>query len=75
MATFLDDLFPGLSNVGAEVGAELKHMGAQGAHELAAALFSGSSFVMYPRGQHDDGPGIHGQEGQEHQQEHAGREM
>lgn len=72
MATFLDNLKEGLSNAGAEIGAELKHMGAQGAHELAAALFNGSAFVMYPRGGHDDGPGIHGQE---QQQEMGGREM
>ena len=38
-----------------EMRAELKQMGAHGSHELAAALFNGSSgFVMYPRGHHDD---------------------
>jgi hypothetical protein len=31
-----------------EVGAEMSHLGKQGAHELAAALFNGSAFVMYP---------------------------
>ena len=37
-----------------EMGGELKQMGAHGSHELAAALFGGSAFVMYPRGHHDD---------------------
>jgi hypothetical protein len=47
---------PGLSlgNILSDVGAELKQMGAHGAHELSAAIFNGSSYVMYPRGQHDD---------------------
>ena len=44
-----------------EIGAELKQMGAHGAHELAAAIFTGSSFVMYPRGSHED-HGVHGPE-------------
>jgi len=42
-----------------EVGGELKQMSAHGSHELAAALFSGQGFVMYPRGSHDDQPDIH----------------
>lgn len=44
--------------------------GPQGAHEAAAALFNGNAFVMYPRGKHDDGHGVHGQEqeGQQHAQ-------
>ena len=37
-----------------EMWAEAKHMGAHGAHELSAAIFSGSAHVMYPRGHHDD---------------------
>lgn len=37
-----------------EIGAELKQMGPHGAHEMAATLFNGSAFVMYPRGHHDD---------------------
>ncbi len=32
-----------------DVGAELKHQVSAGAHELAAALFTGQGFVMYPR--------------------------
>ena len=36
-----------------EMGSEIKQMGAHGAHELAAALFNGSAFVMYPRASHE----------------------
>ncbi len=50
-----------LSNAPAQIGAEMKHQVSQGAHELAAALFNGSGFVMYPRGGRDD-HGIHGPE-------------
>ena len=44
---------------------ELRHAGAHGAHELAAALFNGSGYVMYPRGSKDDpqqdqGHNVHG---------------
>jgi hypothetical protein len=48
---------PGLSfkDIISDVGAELKQMGAHGAHELAAAIFNGSPYVMYPRGNHDGG--------------------
>jgi len=47
---------PGLTlkDILQDVGAELKQMGAHGAHELAAAIFNGSAFVMYPRGTHED---------------------
>lgn len=47
---------PGLSweKIKNDIGSELKHQGQQGAHELAAAIFSGSAFVMYPRQGHDD---------------------
>jgi hypothetical protein len=48
-----------LGNAPGEIAAELKQIGAHGAHELAAALFNGSSFVMYPRGSRDD-QGVHG---------------
>jgi hypothetical protein len=37
-----------------EVGAEVVHQVGAGAHELAAALFNGSAFVMYPRGSKED---------------------
>jgi hypothetical protein len=55
---------PGLKTMGPEIGAELKHMASMGAHEMAAALFNGSAFVMYPRGTRED-HGVHGPEGQE----------
>ena len=54
-----------------EMGGELKQMGAQGAHELASAMFNNSAFVMYPRGTHDD---AHQQPEQAQIQEN-GREM
>jgi hypothetical protein len=63
---------PGLSDFVPEVKAELKQMGSHGAHELAAALFNGSGFVMYPRGGKDD-HGIHGPaSSQEQVQDHHG---
>jgi hypothetical protein len=37
-----------------EIGAEVKHQVAFGSHELAATLFNGSAFVMYPRGTRED---------------------
>ncbi len=52
---------PGLKNIIPDVKAELVHQIGAGAHELAAALFNGSAFVMYPRGGKDD-HGIHGPE-------------
>jgi len=39
----------------------MRQMGAHGAHELAAALFNGGAFVMYPRGSRED-TGVHGPE-------------
>jgi hypothetical protein len=59
---------PGLSldKIMGDVGHELKQQVAFGAHELAAALFNGSGFIMYPRGSRDDhgkdGHGVHGPE-------------
>jgi hypothetical protein len=53
------------------MGSELKQMGAHGSHEVAAALWNNSAFVMYPRGTHDD---AHQQPEQAQIQEH-GREM
>jgi hypothetical protein len=61
-------LAPGLSldKIVGDVGHEMKQQVVSGAHELAAALFSGSGFVMYPRGTRDDhgkdGHGVHGLE-------------
>jgi hypothetical protein len=37
-----------LSDVGEELAQQMQH----GAHEAAAGLFNGSSYVMYPRGDH-----------------------
>jgi len=59
---------PGLSwdKIVGDVGHEAKQQVAFGAHELAAGLFNGSGFVMYPRGSRDDqgkeGHGVHGPE-------------
>jgi hypothetical protein len=59
---------PGLSldKIVGDVSHEMKQQLAFGAHELAAALFNGSGFVMYPRGARDDqgkeGHGVHGPE-------------
>jgi len=77
-----DSVKVGISNAIPQIGAELKQMGAHGAHELAAALFNNSGFVMYPRGTRDD-HGVHGPEGGKEGQvatdgpehEHGGREM
>ena len=45
-------LLPGLTlgKILSDIRSELKDMGAHGVHEMAAALFNGSGFVMYPRG-------------------------
>src|SRR5215469_9170992 len=45
---------PGLKDFVPEVKAELSYQAGAGAHELAAALFDGSAFVMYPRGGKED---------------------
>jgi hypothetical protein len=84
---------PGLSldKIVGDVGHEMKQQAAFGAHELAAALFNESAFVMYPRGARDDGKDGHGVHGPEQgqgeqsfieklqqegqQQERGGREM
>jgi len=49
---------------------------AHDAHEMAAALFRGDAFVMYPRTNQGKGP-EHGlpQETQEQEQSRGGREM
>ncbi len=58
----IDSFAPGLKDAPGEIGAELKDMAAHGAHELAAALFNGSAFVMYPRGGSREDHGVHGPE-------------
>ena len=62
----MDGLYPGLKDAPAEIGAEMKHMAAQGAHELAAALFNGSAFVMYPRGVKEDSQHMQPEQQPEH---------
>jgi hypothetical protein len=58
---FVKHNFPGLSldKIVGDIGHELKHQFDMGRHELAAALFNGSAFVMYPRGTRED-HGVHG---------------
>ena len=72
---------PGLKDLIPEAKAQLTHMAAHGAHELAAALFNGNqggnAFVMYPRSTGKDDPareqnqhqghGVHGPEAQREQ--------
>jgi hypothetical protein len=69
-----------LSNAPAQIGAELKHQVGQGSHELAAALFNGSGFVMYPRGTGKDDLALQGPQHEEQlakegpeQQQNTGR--
>jgi hypothetical protein len=65
---------PGLSwdKIVGDVGHMVKQEVAAGAHELAAALFNGSAFVMYQRGSREDpgkdGPGQAQAQGQDQQQ-------
>jgi hypothetical protein len=71
---------PGLKNVGHDLKEELTYQAGAGAHELAAALFNGSAFVMYPRGGKED-RGVHGPEhdlghdSQQQEMERGGRSM
>jgi hypothetical protein len=69
---------PGLTlkDILQDVGAELKQMGAHGAHELAATLFNGSPFVMYPRAGHDNVEDPqHGLPAEQTKEHDLGREM
>jgi hypothetical protein len=76
--------FPGLDGqkMGQDLGNEIVQQTQAGAHELAAALFNGSAFVMYPRGTRDD-HGVHGPEKEQPtppqqrqpEQERGGREL
>lgn len=63
-----------LKDILQDVGAELKQMGAHGAHELAATLFNGSPFVMYPR-QHDVEDPQHGLAPEVQKEQSKGMEM
>lgn len=49
---------PGLSlaKVFGDITAEIENQVEHGSHEVAAMLYTGSPFVMYGRGGHDDGP-------------------
>jgi hypothetical protein len=46
-------VLPGLSlnKILTDIGKELQDVTKHGSHELSAALFTGSAFVMYPRGE------------------------
>lgn len=71
---------PGLSldKILSDVGQELKQQMAHGSHEMAAALFRGDAFVMYPR-EGKEAAGLHGhglpEQMQRQEQERVGREM
>jgi hypothetical protein len=60
---------PGLKDMIPEAKAELKQMGAHGAHELAAALFSGHAYVMYPRSKENEPSQEQAQDGETMQQD------
>ena len=69
---------PGLSlrEIFSDIKAEMKDQLAHGSHELAAALFNGSPFVMYARGGRDDNEPQHGSpEVQQQERDRGGREM
>jgi hypothetical protein len=73
------ELWERLKEAPREMGAELKQMGAHGSHELAAALFNGSAFVMYPRASRENQQRVEDpQQGvspeAQKQQEHGGME-
>ena len=76
----MSKILPGLSlgKILSDVGTEVKHISAQGSHEIAAALFGGSGFVMYPRagqeGQSVEDP-QHGLPEKQQEQLREGREM
>jgi hypothetical protein len=69
---------PGLSlrEIFSDIKAEMKDQLAHGSHELAAALFNGSPFVMYARGGRDDNEPQHGSpEVPQQERDRGGREM
>ena len=74
MRDWLQTLNEGAKEAARQMGAELKQMGVHGSHEVAAALYNQSAFVMYPRGTHDDQPDVQHGLPQQAQMEH-GREM
>lgn len=75
----MSGLFDRLSEIGPEVGAELKRLGTQGQMELANALFNGNAFVPYGPGQYTPTPEMekfgHEQQIETPQLERGGMEM
>lgn len=64
-----------LSKILGDIGNELKNQAAHGGHELAAALFNGSPFVMYPRTKEGKEDPEHGLSEKQQEQDRGGREM
>jgi len=62
-----------LSKILSDVGKELTEQAKHGGHEVAAALFNGSAFVMYPRTKDGKDEPQHGLPEQE--QSRDGREL
>src|SRR6185437_7819592 len=78
LIAFRDALAPGLSleKITGDLGKEFDHQIAAGAHELAAALFNGNAFVMYPRDGKEDQPSHEqAQDGQGMQQDMPGQHL
>jgi hypothetical protein len=75
----LAEAFPALKDFKSDLVNEGVHQVGAGAHELAAALFNGSGFVMYPRqtGHDDQNHGVNGPDVQapETPQVESGNEM
>jgi len=87
----IQSIMPGLSmeKIASDLGKEVTHQVGMGAHEISAAIFNNSAFVMYPRGSKDDHMqeqgkdvqqpehGVHGPEQQRDQPhlERGGRSM
>ena len=64
-----------LSKMLSDVGAELKNQLAHGSHEMSAALFNGSAFVMYPRTKEGVDDPQHDLGAPQQEMERGGREM
>lgn len=65
-------------DVAGKVWDAMEHPVAHGAHELAAALFNGSAFVMYPRtknAKEDQEHGLPQEAQQEQERQRGGMEM
>jgi len=57
-----------LARAAKEMSEEMKGMAKHGAHEVAAMLYTGSGFVMYPRGGSRDDPQVKPVEQEQSQQ-------